>query len=106
MKFLYFRVMDGAEIEIKMEVSATACSTGPFCRAQVGLSQAHPVEYKKADLEYIGLSSWLCGSMDKASYYKSGDYRFKSCYKQQKFWEHPLFVSVINFPSAPLSSLH
>ena len=62
-------------IEIEMEVSAT----GPLCRAQVGLSHAHPVDYMKADLENLGLSNWLCGPMDKASDYKSGDYRFKSC---------------------------
>ena len=61
-------------IEIEMEVSAK----GPFCRG-TGLSHAHPIDYIKADLENVGLSIWLCGPMDKASDYKSEDYRFKSC---------------------------
>ena len=62
-------------IEIEMEVSATK----PFCQGTGGLSHAHPVDYMKADLENVGLSSWLCGPMDKASDYNSGDYRFESC---------------------------
>ena len=64
MKFLYFRVRGGVGFEIEMEVSGSA----PFCRG-IGRS---------VNLENIGLSSWLCGPVDKASDYKSGGYRFES----------------------------
>ena len=75
MKFLYFRVRGGAGMEIEMEASGS----GPLCRGTGRSVTCTSRLLYESNLENIGLSSWLCGPVDKVSDYQSGDYRFESC---------------------------